>query len=62
MKGSVNVIKGATKIVRDNLIEDEVLYNCFVESIASALKEVPAGTGLYDVARAVADRIIGGEK
>lgn len=62
MKDSINVVKGATKIVRDNLIEDEVLYNCFVESIASALKEVPTGTGLYDVAKAVADRIVGREE
>lgn len=59
MKDSINVVKGAVKIVRNNLIEDEVLYNCLVESIASALKEVPAGTGLYDVAKAVADRVIG---
>lgn len=62
MKDSINVVKGATKIVRDNLIEDEVLYNCFVKSIASALKEVPAGTGLYDVSETVADRIIGREE
>ena len=62
MKDSINVVKGAAKIVRDNLIEDEVLYNCFVESIASALKEVPSGAGLYDVAQAVADRIIGREE
>ncbi len=61
MKDSVNVVKGAAKIVRDNLIEDEVLYNCFVESIASALKEIPSGAGLYDVAKVVADRIIGTE-
>lgn len=59
MKDSINVVKGAVKIVRNNLIEDEVLYKCFVESIASALKEVPTGTGLYDVAKAVADRVIG---
>lgn len=62
MKDSINVVKGATKIVRDNLVKDEVLYNCFVESIASELKEAPIGAGLYDVAQAVADRIIGREK
>lgn len=44
------------------LTEDKVLYDAFVASIASALKEVPAGTGLYDVAQAVADRIIGREE
>lgn len=58
MKDSINIVKGAVKIVRDNLIEDKVLYDAFVASIVSALKEVPAGTGLYDVAKAVADRII----
>lgn len=62
MKDSINVVKGAVEIVRNNLIEDEVLYNCFVASIASALKEVPTDTGLYDVAQAVADRIIGREE
>lgn len=40
-------------------IEDKVLYGALVDSIASALKEIPAGTGLYDVSQAVADRIIG---
>lgn len=59
MKDSINVVKGAVKIVRNNLIEDKVLYDAFVESIASALKEVPEGTKLYDVAKAVADRVIG---
>lgn len=43
------------------LNEDKVLYNAFVASIESALKEVPAGTGLYNVAQMVADRIIGRE-
>lgn len=62
MKDSINVVKGAVKIVRDNLIEDKALYDAFVASIVSALKEVPAGTGLYDVAKAVADRIIGREE
>lgn len=43
------------------LIEDKVLYGAFVASIESAIKEVPAGTGLYDVAQMVANRIIGRE-
>lgn len=47
---------------RCRLLYDDELYNAFVASIASALKEIPAGTGLYDVAQMVADRIIGGEK
>lgn len=41
------------------LTGDKVLYDAFVASTASALKEVPTGTRLYDVARVVADRIIG---
>lgn len=62
MKDSINVVKGAVKIVRNNLIEDEVLYKCFVESIASSLKEIPIESDLKDVANAVANRIIGIEK
>lgn len=45
--------------LRNQFLSDKGLYNAFVSSIASALKEIPAGTGLYDVAEAVADRIIG---
>lgn len=44
------------------LIEDKFLYDAFVASIESALKEVPAGAGLYDVAQMVANRIIGMEE
>lgn len=61
----MNTVQENTELFRKlqaALIEDEVLYNCFVESIASALKEVPTGTGLYDVAKAVADRIVGREE
>lgn len=48
--------------LRNQLLSDKELYNAFAASIASALKEIPAGTGLYDVAEAVADRIIGREE
>lgn len=48
--------------LRQDLLSDKELYNAFVASIASALKEIPAGTGVYDVAEAVADRIIGREE
>lgn len=41
------------------LTEDKVLYGAFVASISSALKELPEGTVIYDLAKAVADRIIG---
>ena len=48
--------------LRNELLSDKELYNAFVASIESALKELPAGTGLYDVAQMVADRIIGREE
>lgn len=53
--------KDATKVIRHSFSSDRELYDAFVASIASALKEVPANTGLYDVAQVVADRIIGRE-
>lgn len=54
-------IQESAKVLRYTLINDKEFYNAFSESIASALKEIPAETGLYDVAKAVADRIIGEE-
>ena len=48
--------------LRNELLSDKELYNAFVASIESALKELPAGTGLYYVAQMVADRIIGREE
>lgn len=62
MKDSINVVKGAAKIVRDNLIEDEVLYNCFVASIESAIRELPSRIDRECAARRIADRIIGREE
>lgn len=44
------------------LTEDRVLYGAFVASIESALKELPRESDLEDVAKAVADRIIGREE
>ena len=55
-------IEDAAKVIRHSFSSDKVLYDAFVESIASALKEVPEGTKLYDVAKAVADRVIGREE
>ena len=55
-------IEDATKVIRHSFSSDKVLYDAFVSSIASALKEIPAGTGLYDVAKTVADRVIGKEE
>lgn len=47
--------------LRQELLSDKELYNALVASVASALKEVPTRTGLYDVAQMVADRVIGTE-
>lgn len=61
----MNTVQENTELFRklqSALIEDKVLYDAFVASIASALKEVPVGTGLYDVAQTVADRIIGSKE
>lgn len=54
-------IQEATKVLRHSLIADATLYDAFCASIESALKEIPTGTGLYDIAKAIADRIIGEE-
>lgn len=62
MKDSINVVKGAVKIVRDNLIEDENLYNALVASIESAIYDDRTVCDLSDqhnLAVEIADRIIG---
>lgn len=46
---------------REALLSDEVLYNAFLASIESALKEISANDSIEDVAKAIADRIIGEE-
>lgn len=61
----MNTIQENTELfqkLQSALTEDKILYDAFVASIASALKEVPEGTKLYDVAKAVADRVIGREE
>lgn len=55
-------IADAAKVIRHSFSTNRELYSAFVASIASVLKEVPSGAGLYDVAQAVADRIIGMEE
>lgn len=60
----MNTIQENTELflkLKSVLIEDKILYDAFVASIASALKEIPAETWIYDVAKAVADRIMGVE-
>lgn len=54
-------VKEASNVIRHNLLVDEFLYDSLAASIYSALKEIPAGTGLCDVAKSIADRIIGEE-
>ena len=44
------------------LTEDKVLYDAFVASIESALKELPLRIDRECAARRIADRIIGREK
>lgn len=55
-------IENAAKVLIHSFDTDKNLYDAFVASIESALKEIPAGTGMYDMAEAVADRIIGKEE
>lgn len=62
MKDGINVIKGAVKIVRDNLIEDKALYDAFVASIASVIRELPPRIDRECAAKRIADRIIGREE
>ncbi len=52
-------IRNAVRLIVNHYKKDKDFRNAFLASIASALKEIPAETGLYDVAKAVADRIIG---
>ncbi len=54
-------IKNAVRLIVNHYKTDLDFRNAFLASISSALKEIPAGTGLYDVAKAVAGRIIGEE-
>lgn len=51
-------VSDAVKVIHHSFSTDKELYDTLVSNIASALKEIPAGTGLYDAAKAVADRII----
>lgn len=55
-------LQESAEVIRLGILEDRLLYKSFVSSIASALKEIPAGTGLYDIAEVVAGRIIGWEE
>lgn len=54
-------VQEATTIVRHTLLTDEYSYTALIASIYSALKETAEETDLKDVAKAIADRIIGEE-
>lgn len=54
-------VQETAMVLRHNLILDKELYNAFLASIESALKEFPAEMNLYDAAKVIADRIIGEE-
>ena len=48
--------------IRQELLLDKVLYDAFVASIESAIKELPAHIDRECAARRIADRIIGREE
>lgn len=54
-------IQQAVSVVRNELLKQGDLYDGFRASISSTLKEVPAETGLYDIAQKIVDRLIGEE-
>ncbi len=54
-------IQNAVRLIVNHYKKDKDFRNAFLASIESALKEIPAGTGLYDIAKAIAGRIIGEE-
>ncbi len=48
--------------LRNELLSDKELYNAFVASIESAIKELPPHIDRECAARRIADRIIGREE
>lgn len=61
----MNTVQENTKLFRklqSELIEDKFLYNAFVASIESALKEMPPRIDRWCAAKRIADRIIGREQ
>ncbi len=54
-------IQNAVRLIVNHYKKDKDFRNAFLASIESVLKEIPAGTGLYDIAKAIAGRIIGEE-
>lgn len=54
-------IRNAVRMIVNHYRRDGGFKNAFLASIESALKELPKETELKDVAKAIADRIIGEE-
>lgn len=51
----------AISVVRDRLLDDEVLYNAFSSSIKSALDDIEGSMNHEAVSKVILDRIIGKE-
>ncbi len=61
----MNTVQENTELFRklqSALIEDKVLYDAFVASIESALREMPLCIKRQYMARRIADRIVGREE
>lgn len=54
-------VQQAVTVVGNELLKHGDLYDGFLASISSTLKEIPVGTGLYDVAEKILDGLIGEE-
>lgn len=59
MKENISDTKRAMENVRSSLVEDKTLYDAFVASIESALREMPPRIDMKCMAKRIADRIIG---
>lgn len=59
---TTETITDSVKVLRHSIITDKVLYDAFVASIESAIKEMPKHIDRECAARRIADRIIGREE
>lgn len=58
---NTDLVIEAANTLRTKIIEDSSMYNGFLFSIESALKEAKPYTKEHDLAKAILDRIIGEE-
>lgn len=54
-------VQESARVLRHSFLKNKDLCDALVTSIESVLKEISAETGLHDVAKAMANRIIGEE-